>query len=39
MDFSALPEGTEPLAIGRVPAGLPNVGFAPADSTDQRNTF
>ena len=38
MDFSALPEGTEPLAIGRVPAGLPNVGFAPVRSTGQCNT-
>jgi hypothetical protein len=38
MDFSALPEGTEPLAIGRVPAGLPKVRFAPVVSTGRRNT-
>lgn len=29
MDFSALLEGIEPVAIERVPAGFPNVRFAP----------
>jgi hypothetical protein len=29
MDFSALPEGAEPLAVERVPTGFPSVRNAP----------